>query len=397
MDFTFDPRDEDFRQEVRAFLRDNLPPDMAARVRRPYHANRADTRAWMAILHRRGWSAPGWPTEFGGTGWTLMQQFIFEQECFEAGAPMLETGGLKMIGPVIYTFGNEDQRRRFLDPWLRGEITWGQGFSEPNAGSDLASLTTSAVLTGDDYVIRGHKIWTSNAQYANWFFVLVKTDPSQRQRGISMMLVDAKAPGVTIRPIIDIGEGHSVNEVFFDDVRTPATNLVGEAGQGWTYAKFLLERERAFSAEVPRNKTGLRRVKAIAAQRRWRDRWLLEEPNFAMRVAQLEADLLALEWTTLRALSAKESGAKLPYGSILKVRGSELSQKIGELQLEALGDYGTYVYPEPDYETGANAFPPGPDLAPGVLAEFMYRRAVTIYGGSNEIQRTLIAKQFLQL
>jgi len=396
MDFSFDPRDEEFRQEVRAFLRDNLPPELVQRAKRPYHQDKADTRRWTSILYKRGWSAPSWPKEFGGAGWSPMQQFIFDQECFDAGAPILETSGLKMIGPVIFTFGSAEQRVRFLEPWLRGELSWGQGFSEPNAGSDLASLTTRAVRDGDEYVVNGRKIWTSAGHFADWFFLLVKTDPSERQRGISLLLVDAKAPGVTVRPIYDIGEGHNLNEVFFDDVRTSADNLVGEEGKGWTYAKFLLERERAFSAEVPRNKTGLKRLKAIAAQRGVRNGTLLEDPAFAARVAQLEADLLALEWATLRALSSG-GGSNLPFGSILKIRGTELQQKIGELQLEALGDYGTYVYPEAEYASGSGKSLPASDLAPGLLADFMYRRATTIYGGANEIQRTLIAKNYLKL
>jgi acyl-CoA dehydrogenase len=398
MDFEFDPADARFREEVRSFLRAALPSDIAERNRRNYHINRADTRAWTAILYKKGWSAPSWPIEFGGTGWTLMQQFIFEQESFASGAPLLETGGSKMIGPVIYTFGKNSQREQFLDPYLRGEISWGQGFSEPNAGSDLASLTTQAIRDGNDYVINGRKIWMTGGHFAHWLFCLVKTDPTQKQRGISMLLINAKAPGVTIRPIIDIGEGHSLNEVFLDDVRTPIENLVGEEGKGWTCAKFLLENERAFSAEVPRNKRNLATLKEIARDRKRNGRALIDDPAFAARLMQLESDLDALEWMTLRALTTKASGdMSLPVGSILKIRGTELQQKIGEMHIEALGDYGAYIYPEPDFKTGKTEFPPGPEYAPGLLADFLYRRAVTIYGGTNEIQRTIIAKQFLEL
>ncbi|MBB6193486.1 acyl-CoA dehydrogenase [Sphingobium wenxiniae] len=397
MDFEFDPRDDAFRQEVRAFVRDNLPADIARRGLTNYHTDKADTRAWTAILHGRGWSAPSWPVQFGGTGWTLMQQFIFDQECFAAGAPLLETGGLKMIGPVIYTFGSKEQHERFNVPFLRGEISWGQGFSEPNAGSDLAGLTTAAVRDGDHYVVNGRKLWTSGAQWANWLFCLVKTDPKERQRGISMILIKADAPGVTIRPIIDLGEGHHLNEMFFDNVRVPAENLVGEEGKGWTYAKFLLENERAFSAEVPRNKRNLALLRRIAADRKYRGRPFAEDPAFAARIEQLQSDLDSLEWMTLRALTAKSSGdLSLPVGSILKVRGTELQQKIGEMQVEALGDYGAIVYPHDKHVNGADDAL-GPDYAPGVLADFLYRRAVTIYGGSNEIQRTILAKQYLGL
>jgi len=396
MDLEFDPADEEFRTDVRAFIADNLPADLARRGLTNYHVDRADTRAWTAILHRRGWSAPSWPVQFGGTGWSLMQQFIFEQECFAAGAPLLETGGLKMIGPVIYTFGTPEQHERFNKPFLRGEITWGQGFSEPNAGSDLASLTTTAVRDGPDYVINGQKTWTSNAHFANWLFCLVKTNSAERQRGISMILIPADAPGVTIRPIIDIGEGHSLNEMFFDNVRVPIENLVGEEGKGWTYAQFLLENERAFSAEVPRNRRKLALLRRIAADRRRRGVPLSADPVFAARIEQLQSDLDALEWMTLRALTAKSAGElALPVGSILKVRGTELQQKIGELQIEALGLHGAVVYEHDRFRNGESGV--GPDYAPGLLADFLYRRAVSIYGGSNEIQRTILAKRYLEL
>ncbi|MBA3055367.1 MAG: acyl-CoA dehydrogenase [Sphingomonadales bacterium] len=398
MDFDFDPADESFREEVRSFIHDALPADIRERNVRNYHANRADTRRWTTILHERGWSAPSWPVAKGGTGWTPMQQFIFDEENFAAGAPLLETGGLKMIGPVIYTFGTPAQHERFNVPFLRGEISWGQGFSEPGAGSDLASLTTRAERQGDEWVITGHKMWTTNGHYANWLYLLVRTDPTQKQRGLSLILVPADAPGVTISPIIDIGEGHSLNEMFFDEVRVPAENLVGEENKGWTYAKFLLDRERAFSAEIPRNKRNFALLKQIAREARRGGRPLIEDGAFAARLAQLESDLDGLTWMTLRALARQgDSSWDLPVGSILKVRGTELQQTIGEMHVEALGDRGAYVYPEPDFATGEHHWPPGPDYAPGVLADFLYRRAVSIYGGSNEIQRTIIARQYLGL
>lgn len=394
MDFTFDPADAAFRDEIRAFIRANLPADIKAKSSSHFHLNGKDIARWGGILNTRGWAAPSWSKEQGGPGWTQMQQFIFEQVNFEEGAPAIDAGGAKMIGPIINKFGNADQIERFNKPWMRGELRWGQGFSEPNAGSDLASLTTAAVRDGDDYVINGHKIWTSGAQYADWFFCLVKTDPSQKQRGISLILVPADAPGITIRPIIDIGEGHSLNEVFFDDVRTGVENLVGAENQGWTYAKSLLENERAFSAEVPRNRGYLEELKQLARERKRAGRHLIEDSAFAARIEQLESDLNSLEWMTLRALTAKADGdLSLPVGSVMKVRGSELLQKIGEMWIEALGSQGCYVH-SPDDAAGAV---PGPSLAPGMLADFMYRRATTIYGGANEIQRTIIAKQFLQL
>ncbi|ALS65165.1 acyl-CoA dehydrogenase [Pandoraea fibrosis] len=398
MNFDIDPDDVAFRDEVRVFLREHLPVDMAVRTRRGYHFLREDQRDWTRILNRHGWSGANWPTAWGGTGWSPVRQFIFEEECFMAGAPPIDTAGFKMIGPVIMTFGSDALKQEFGPRILNGDVFWGQGFSEPNAGSDLASLSTRAVRDGDDYVINGRKIWTSYVETAETIFLLAKTDPEARQRGISMLLVDKNAPGVTIRPIIDIGESHTLNEVFFDDVRTPARYLVGEEGKGWTYGKYLLDLERAFSAEWPRNKRNLEQLRAMARLERTNGTRLIDAPGFASRLAQLEIDLQALEWLTLRALYEKDEGSTLPVGSLLKVRGSELLQKIGEMQVEALGDYGTYIYPDPDRTPGGEAtWPPGPEYAPGVLPDFMYRRATTIYGGANEVQRTIIARSFLEL
>ncbi len=397
MNLEFDPSDEAFRQEVRAFLKEKLPPDMAERNSRGYHQTGRDRQRWTQILAEKGWSAQNWPVEYGGTGFSHIQQLIYEEEAYYAGAPFVDIMGFKLVGPVIYTFGTEEQKRRFLGPIRRGEISWGQGFSEPNAGSDLASLTTRADRDGDHYVINGRKIWTSEAQYSDYIFALVKTDPPAKQRGISFMVFDSRAPGVTIRPIIDIGEGHSLNEVIIENVRTPVENLIGEPNKGWTYAKFLLENERAFNGEVPRNKFYLQRLKKLASLERDGQRPLIEEPIFASRIAQVEAELHALEWMTLRTLAAKEGGAGLPYGSILKVRGTELQQKMTELQVEALGDVGAIVYTNPHLLKDNKPYPPGPDYAWGILADFFYRRATTIYGGSNEVQKNILAKTFLGL
>lgn len=393
MDLQLDPAYDAFRQEVRVFLAEKLPADMAARSRRGFHGSQEDRRVWTKILAEKGWAGPAWPTSEGGPGWDPMRVMIFEEECLMAGAPEVDEAGFRLVGPVIYTFGTEEQKRRFLDPTRTADLFWGQGFSEPNAGSDLASLSTRAVREGDEYIVNGHKIWTSNVQFAQKIFLLVKTDPEARQRGISFLILDADAPGVTIRPIIDIGEGHSLNEVFLDDVRTSVDNLIGEENKGWSYAKFLLDNERAFSAEIPRNKTYLQRLKDIARAAPSGSGTLIQDPLFASRIAQLEADLYALEYLTLRALTQKAGGTDLPVGSMLKIRGSELMQRIGELQIEALGDYGSIAYPE---EPGNDNLP-GPDNAPGALADFFYRRATTIYGGANEIQRTIIARSFLGL
>jgi alkylation response protein AidB-like acyl-CoA dehydrogenase len=396
MDFTFDPADEAFREDIRTWVRANLPADIAAKSRHQFHLPWTDMARWVALLNAdgKGWGVPGWTRERGGPGWTLMQQFIFEEVLIEEDAPPIDVGVAKMIGPIINNFGSPDQFERFLKPWYQGKLKFSQGFSEPNAGSDLASLTTTARRDGDDYVINGRKIWTSGAHYADWFYCLVKTDMAARQRGISLIMVPARGPGVTIRPIVDIGEEHNLNELFFDDVRTSAANLIGEENKGWTYAKSLLESERALSGEAPRNRRYLQVLKAIAGDRTRCGVPLIEDPAFAARIAQLESDLNSLEWMTLRALTAKAGGdSALPLGSILKVRGSELLQKLTEMHIEALGDHGHYVHHYDD----APGSVPGPDYAPGLLTDFMYRRATTIYGGSNEIQRTIIARQFLGL
>ena len=393
MNFQQDPADEAFRDEVRTFLRERLPPEMARRNQRGFHATKTDMLAWTRILHAKGWSAPHWPVQHGGTGWSPLRRHVFEEECFLAGAPPTCTAAFSLVGPVIYSFGSDAQRERYLPPILSGEQFWGQGFSEPNAGSDLASLRTSAVLDGDVYIVNGQKTWTTEAHHADMLFCLVRTDRSVKpQRGISFLLIDAKAPGLTIRPIISIDGAHSLNEVFFDDVRVPVGDRVGDEGQGWSCAKFLLENERAFSAELPRNKRMLSRLKAIASVQ-----GLLDEPVYAHRIAEIEVELAALEWLTLRALSEHGSAAAgaWPTGSVLHVLGSELQQKAGALMVEALGDCSVIAYPEFHEDAPPCGYPPGPSHAPGITADFLYRRAVTIYGGSNEIQRNLIARHLL--
>jgi alkylation response protein AidB-like acyl-CoA dehydrogenase len=393
-DLKADPAAEQFRQEVRRFLAENLPPEMARRNSTGFHGPRTDCREWTRILHGKGWSAPNWPVEHGGTGWTLDQQAIFDEECFGAGAPMLDIFGLSMVGPLIYTFGTDDLKGRILPRFLRGEISWAQGFSEPNSGSDLGSLQTRAVVEGDDYVINGRKIWTSSAHQSDHIFLLVRTGEGTRN-GLTMLIVDMKAPGITVRPIVDIRKEHSLNEVFFDDVRTPVANRIGEEGKGWGYAKALLENERSFAAEIPRNRNGLARLRRIASETKRAGRPLIEDPLFAARIAELEVEFMALEFLTLRAMAGKADGAA--FGSLLKVRGSELTQRTTQLQIEALGDHGAYLYSEHAFLAGEPQPAPGPEHALGVWAEAMYRRASSIYGGANEIQRTLIAKQYLGL
>ena len=393
MNFERDPAIDAFRGEVRSFLREHLSADLARRTLRGYHPLKSDMVAWTRILHARGWSAPHWPVEHGGPGWSPLQRHLFEEECALAGAPPTCTAAFSLVAPVIYSFGTEAQKRRHLPPILRGDTFWGQGFSEPNAGSDLASLRTRAERDGEHYIVNGQKTWTTEGHYADWLFVLVRTDPQAKpQRGISFLLIDARTPGITIRPIISIDDAHSLNEVFFDDVRVPVENRIGDEGQGWSFGKLLLDNERAFSAEVPRNKRMLARLKAIAASQ-----GLFDDPVFAQRVAEVAVELAALEWLTLRALAEHGSDAALawPAGSVLHVLGSELQQKTGALLVEALGERGVVAYPPFDGAEAPADYPPGPDHAPGVTADFLYRRAVTIYGGSNEIQRNLIARHLL--
>jgi alkylation response protein AidB-like acyl-CoA dehydrogenase len=403
MNFDRDPAIAAFRADVRAFLHDRLPPEMAQRTLRGYHARKADMVDWTRILHARGWSAPHWPVAHGGTGWSPLQRHLFEEECALAGAPPTCTAAFSLVAPVIIAHGSEAQQRQHLPPILRGDTFWGQGFSEPNAGSDLASLKTRAVRDGDDYIVNGQKIWTTEGHYADWLFCLVRTDTTVKpQRGISFLLVDARSPGITIRPIVSIDDAHSLNEVFFDDVRVPVANRIGEEGQGWSFGKLLLDNERAFSAEVPRNKRMLARLKAIARSPRLRD-----DPAFAQRVAEIEVELQSLEWLTLRALAehGRPDAQQWPAGSVLHVLGSELQQKTGALLVEALMERGVVAYPEARdgrsrihrcgsaaAADGSPTDPPGPGHAPGISADFLYRRAVTIYGGSNEIQRNLIAR-----
>ena len=389
---------DDFRAEVRAFIAAHLPPEIAARTLLGYHPHKPDVLDWTGKLNERGWSVPNWPVEHGGPGWTITQRHSFDEECFLVGCPALAPQGVYLVGPTIYTYGNQAQKDYFLPKIRTGEHFWGQGFSEPNSGSDLASLQCRAVRDGDHYVVNGQKIWTSEANYSEWIFLLVRTSTEGRpQAGISFLLADLASPGVVVRPIISIDGGHILNEVFFADVRVPVANLVGEENMGWAYAKELLAEERNFSAEVPRCKGLLARTRRIAQQIAARGRPLIADPHFARRLAQLEIDLLAHEATLWRAVAEAEAGlaGAAPTASILKVRGTELVQRIGLLMTEALGDHGLPAYLEHDYLLGAPAIAPGSPLAPGVTADYLYRRSGSIYGGTNEVQRNIIAGHLL--
>jgi alkylation response protein AidB-like acyl-CoA dehydrogenase len=348
----------------------------------------------QALLHERGWGAPHWPQQWGGTDWSPMRKHIFMEELYNADGMDYGWQGLHMIGPVLIAFGSEAQKRRFLPPMLRGEEFWAQGFSEPNAGSDLASLKTQAVLDADHYVVNGQKIWTSDAAMAEWGFFLVRTDPTVKpQRGISMLLIKLDSPGLTIRPIESIEGGTGLNEVFLENVRVPKDQLVGEPGMGWTYAKYLLEKERTTSAFLYFNKRELEKAKQIARQERWREGRLIDSPEFARKLARVEADILALEYSVLRILSQERSERNLDaIVSALKIRGSQMQQRVTDLQFDALGLRGLRYWNHGEGEEAAVDDPLWPAHVPGRSAQMLIARASTIYGGALEIQKNIIAK-----
>jgi alkylation response protein AidB-like acyl-CoA dehydrogenase len=402
MNFDVSPEDEAFRLRVRKFIEANLPGDIARRGERDFEPQQDDVRRWMKILNRQGWAVPVWPVEHGGTGWTPLQKFIFQQELRRARAPVLDRVGTYLLAPVLYTFGSEKQKAELLPRIRNGDDWWAQGFSEPGSGSDLASLRTRAELVGDEYIVNGQKIWTTDAQYADGIFALVRTDPSVKpQRGISFLLIDMKSAGISRRPIESIDGAHSLNEMFFDNVRVHAENLIGEAGKGWDYAKFLLTHERSASAEVPHTQRDLDQLKTLAGQARKNGKPLLDDPLFRSRVAALEIAVMALEWSVLRVLHAPDGDGSLnTVASVLKIRGSQLRQQVAELSAEALGDYSTAMFldPEdPDVDPVDRMGPPIEGEAEGVTARALFRRATSIYGGANEIQRGIIAKSILGL
>ncbi|HSC19245.1 MAG TPA: acyl-CoA dehydrogenase family protein [Rhizomicrobium sp.] len=395
MDLSYSPEEEVFRQEVRDFIRDNLPANLKGKVRRGDFKTKDDYLAWHRILYRRGWIAPHWPKQYGGTGWTATQRYIFNEECGAAETPQIIPFGLLMCAPVIYTFGNDAQKAKFLPRILSGDDWWCQGYSEPGAGSDLANLKCRAVREGDHYIVNGQKTWTTLAQFADWIFCLVRTDPNAKaQEGISFLLIDMKTPGITVKPIIVLDGAREVNEVFFDNVKVPVENRVGEENKGWTYAKFLLVNERSGIAAVARSKKAIERLKQIAEAELEDGRPLISTDEFARKVAETEIELSALEYTELRTLAREARGQMAgPESSILKIKGTEIQQRITELTLEAIG---YYAYPDAR-AFGDNEYAPGPDYAAGQAGYYFNMRKTSIYGGSNEIQRNIIAKAVLGL
>ncbi len=400
MDLYYSDEDLTFRDQVRAFLASHLPPELQHKVRQHLRLSRDDYVRWHRILAAQGWAAPGWPVEYGGPGWTPLQRHIFEEECALAGTPQVLPFGVNMVAPVIMAFGSQQQKDYYLPRILSCEDWWCQGYSEPGAGSDLAALKTSAVhmqdSEGDHYIVNGQKTWTTLAQHADMIFCLVRTDPGVRkQEGISFLLIDMRSPGVTVRPIAMLDEDHEVNEVFFDNVKVPAANLVGQENRGWTYAKYLLGHERTGIAAVGRSKRELAFVKRLALRERKHGRPLLDDPLFGAKVAALEIELMALEMTVLRVLSRGEA-APGPEASMLKVKGTEIQQALTELMVEAVGPLALPF--DPAYLAGASehAVADDDDAAPLAGYYFNYRKT-SIYGGSNEIQRNIISQMILGL
>jgi alkylation response protein AidB-like acyl-CoA dehydrogenase len=398
VDFRESEQDIAFRAEVRAFVAENLPVDIRDRVLGFRRLGRGDYITWQRILHARGWGAPGWPQRFGGTGWNARQRTIFEEECFEAGAPRQIPFGLSMVAPVLMKFGTPSQQARYLPHILSMDDWWCQGYSEPGAGSDLASLKTRAERRGNVYVVNGQKTWTSFAHYANRFFCLVRTSTEGKpQQGISFLLMDMDTPGLRVRPIKTLDQGADVNEVFLDDVEVPVENLVGEENRGWSIAKYLLGHERTNIAGIGMCKRLLRRVKEIAGQELRRGRPLIEDARFRERLARLEIQLLSHEWSLMRVISLEQAGRDIgTEASMLKIRGSEIQQDLGELLMECAGPYALPYVPEA-LEAGHGHDTPGGAHLAGLAAQYFDLRKVSIYGGTNEVQRNLIARAVLGL
>lgn len=402
MDFRTSAEDLELEGEMRAFLGGALPEDMRRRASSGYHPSKEDLREWMRLLNTRGWNGYNWSQEYGGTGWTPQQADLFVKALADAGAPQVSNLGVFMVGPVIFTFGTEAQKAKYLGPIANGDMFFCQGFSEPEAGSDLASLTTTAVRDGDHYIVNGVKTWTSEGHFADHMFTLVRTDPEVRpQAGISFLLIDMKAPGVELRPLHMYDHQYTVNEVHLTNVRVPVTELIGEENKGWDYAKFLLSRERGLVARSWLIRHELEAVKHYAREQKDGDRSLFDDPGFRKKIARLEIELNALRWQVSRLIT---DAAPNPAAStaVLKIRGGESQQQVSTLAVDTLGVYGAAYIPNPepgqehdldqsDYQDETPAF--APDFAAGKLQHFLFRRAITIFGGSSEIQHGIIAKQ----
>ncbi|GGC90852.1 acyl-CoA dehydrogenase family protein [Undibacterium terreum] len=396
MDLNYTSEDLAFRDQVRSYLADNLPEDLKHKVLNHKRLSKDDFVRWHKTLAKQGWVATGWPKEYGGTGWTATQRHIFEEECARAGTPGIMPFGVAMVAPVIMAFGNQAQKDYYLPRILNCDDWWCQGYSEPGSGSDLASLKTRAEREGDYYIVNGQKTWTTLAQHADMIFCLVRTDTGARkQEGISFLLIDMKTPGITVRPIIMLDEEHEVNEVFFDNVKVPVQNLIGEENKGWTYAKYLLGHERTNIAAVGRAKRELQFLKRVATEHHKNGKPLLDDPVYASKIASLEVELMALEITVLRVIS-QDSGRPGPEASLLKIKGTEIQQRLTELMVEAIGPYSQPF--DHDYLEGKeeHSIANDDDAAPLAAYYFNFRKT-SIYGGSNEIQKNIITQMILGL
>jgi len=400
MNVNFSADELEFQEEVRTFFREKYPEDLRRKRDHGIELSRDDVIRWQKILFEQGWAAVNWPVEYGGTGWAAMQKFIFGNEMAAADAPDMVPFGIKMVAPIVYTFGNEAQKRKFLPDILESNIWWCQGYSEPGSGSDLASLKTRADRDGDHYVVNGTKTWTTLGHLADWIFCLVRTssDVARRQEGISFLLIDMNTPGVSVTPIITIEGDREVNEVHFENVRVPVENLVGEEGKGWTYGKVLLQHERTSLAGVARSKYRMRRLRHKISRPLHGARPLCEDNNFARKFAATEIELTALEYTDLRTLAAVAVGrAPGPESSILKIRGTEVQQAIDALFLEAAGYYALPYLPAQYHEDFPVDDRIGSETETKTSLQYFNNRKATIYGGSNEIQKNIVAKHVLGL
>jgi pimeloyl-CoA dehydrogenase large subunit len=397
MELAFTKEELEFRDEVRAFLDESVPVPLRRKLLEGRHIGKSDLVEWQRILNRKGWAVSHWPTEYGGTGWSAIKQYIFHEELQAFPAPLPLPFAVAMAGPAIFTFGTEKQKSRFLPRIANLDDWWCQGFSEPGAGSDLASLKTRATRVGGGYIINGQKVWTSLAHHADWMFCLCRTDPTatRKQSGISLFLIDMKSPGVTVRPIRTIDGGHEVNEIFLDDVEVPIDGLVGDENKGWDYAKFILGRERTNMARVGLSKERLRRVRYLASEMMEGGEPLIASKAFCTKLAAVEIELKALEITQMRVVASDGRYATEkpdPASSSLKIKGTEIQQRISELMLEAVGPLGAMYIADEDSVGNDHA-----DWKTQIASNYFYYRKLSIYGGSNEIQRNVICKAVLGL
>jgi alkylation response protein AidB-like acyl-CoA dehydrogenase len=396
MDLQYSDQQQAFRLEVRSFIEENLSPQLRSRVCLGQRLTKQDHLDWHALLHKRGWLGVNWPKSFGGTGWSAIERHIFEEETSLAYAPRIVPFGLNMLGPVLQKFGSKQQQERFLPRILNGDDWWCQGYSEPDAGSDLVSVRASAVRQGDYYVVNGQKTWTTLAQYANWIFCLVRTDTNAKPyAGISFLLIEMDDPGITVRPIELLDGEAEVNEVFFDNVRVPVENLVGEENKGWSYAKYLLTHERTNIAGVGLSNAAFSTLKNIASTELSAGKPLIENTLFASRLAQVEIDLLAMTTTNLKMISQLQNG-EVPgaESSVLKIKGTEIRQEINNLTRRAVGRYATPFLPEA-LQDGYQEDPVGADYSAAPTVQYFNNRKLSIFGGSNEIQKNIISKAIL--